>query len=119
MRAILGFSALTIFCLCLAHSVHAQATHDPGKILVYGAGNVSCGTWVTSRKEHNEDGVKQITSWMLGFMSGLSSGLGPNKFKTTDVDGVSVFLDSECAKNPTEHIYNAGIALMHSLEGSD
>ena len=40
MRTIFGYSVLIIFCLCLAHSVHAQATHDPGKILVYGAGNV-------------------------------------------------------------------------------
>jgi hypothetical protein len=88
-------------------------------------GTSSCGEWVQARRTEatKKDGgtvqegwsllVKK--AWLLGFLSGSSSGL--NKDLLKELDGESLFLwtDNYCQANPLKHLGHAGNALVAEL----
>ena len=101
--------------LGLAQASNAQGGAPSGQITVYGQGNASCGVWVNARRVNNVETEHQFAAWVLGYISGVESGLGTVRFKETDFDGVTAFLDKECGQKPLETVYEASMALVQTL----
>jgi hypothetical protein len=66
----------------------------------YGAGESSCGTWLTDRRANNwfDD-----LEWVLGWVSAAGYchvQQGPGALRLTDRDAITAWLDKYCREHP-------------------
>jgi len=95
---------LLLLACCLAQPVFGQALF----------GNFDCGQWVSAKTETRK-------AWLLGYMSGLSSGTNPDGKqmdwlnKVNSAEQIYLFADNYCRANPLRKIEFAAIALYLEL----
>jgi len=79
-------------------------------------GAKDCGQWVANSKSD-----PSMKWWLLGFMSGLSSGIEDVKNdplqKITSTAQIFLWMDNYCAKNPLKNVSNGGNILFYELSG--
>jgi len=103
---------LLLLACCLAQPVFGQTTF----------GTRDCGQWMkrtdsVATKSHNE-------SWLVGFMSGLSTmywiGVEKNNKhdpleKVNSAEQLFLWMDNYCNKNPLNRVSQGGLALFMEL----
>lgn len=78
------------------------------------AAHFSCGDWVQERKI---DSARQILfrRWILGYLSGLASGLGKDILKGTGNESIYLWIDNFCQANPLKDSDDAANELFREL----
>ena len=104
LRAVL-ILAISSTALQSQAEVTAQA-----EVTVRGAS--SCGKWVEDRQNKTD---LYGRAWLLGFLSGLSSGAGADVLKGTDNKSLYLWLENYCRKNPLSDISDGGHDLFSEL----
>jgi hypothetical protein len=84
-----------------------------GTSIVYGAGNESCGTWLSSST--NQDIRNWQTSWVLGWLSASGHYQVLGRMKDTDAAAVTAWLDNYCKEHPLDELQEASAALIREL----
>ena len=78
-------------------------------------GNPDCGKWVANSKS-----IPSMRSWLLGYLSGLNSGVGNPKndalSKINSAEQIFLWMDNYCAKNPLQSVSTGGNQLFYELE---
>ncbi len=120
MKKLLIIPCLLLTGLTFPPAFATTPSHDDGGYFVYGAGNLSCGTWL-SAKSSSERGAgsarysyPQLTAWVAGYVSGAeltSSGY----LAGTDADGMYEFISQYCLSNPLKDISDATMMLVIEL----
>ena len=88
-----------VFASLLGSEAHSQS------VTTLGAGNSSCGSWLSARASNN---YFSMGNWALGFLSGVgiySTDLNP--LEGVDSDAVSYWLDNYCQARPTDRFVDA------------
>jgi hypothetical protein len=85
----------------------------------------SCGEWVKARRIETtsknggsvQDGWSMLVkkAWLLGFLSGSSSGLNKDLLKEPDGESLFLWTDNYCRTNPLKNLGQAGNALIGEL----
>ena len=75
-------------------------------------GVASCGTWIQEQKA-DDSHISQL--WLLGFMSGLATGLERNLLDKTDNPSIFLWMDNYCKANPLKDVYDGGVDLSVEL----
>jgi len=78
-------------------------------------GNPDCGRWIANSKS-----TISMRTWLLGFMSGLNSGLSNTKndalAKINSAEQIFLWMDNYCAKNPLRSVNDGGNELFFELK---
>jgi hypothetical protein len=87
----------------------ALAIGIPAKADAYnliGAGNSSCGTWTAERAHPDQPLPLLLTSWVVGFLSGIGwvGQDGDNPLHGVDAEGVWAWVDNYCKAHPIDTI---------------
>ena len=87
-----------------------------GTITLWGAGNTSCGTWITNRR--TDPGTARFEfSWLQGYITGLNAGLPSTDSNygqvgaSIDVDAAKVWVDNYCQAHPLNNLADAATEL--------
>ena len=83
--------------------------HKKGKpISLHGQGGDSCGTFIKEKQPYNlQTSVHyQHMAWVLGFLHGIDS-FNPYDTRPYDYNGLDLWLEGYCRKNPFELLANA------------
>lgn len=100
------FKSFFLIALISFFLIEAPKASD-GKYITYGAGNSSCGTWLSERPSGNYFNESQ---WMLGFISATGY-YEVMDLKETDAKALTAWMDNYCRANPLDG-FNEGV---HSL----
>jgi hypothetical protein len=77
-------------------------------------GSSDCGQWMANSKSN-----PAMRTWLLGYMSGLSSGLSNPKndplSKVNSAQQIYLWMDNYCAKNPLKDVDQGGNELFFEL----
>jgi len=110
--------AMAAVLLCAAISGSAQIA-IPGKPLVYGEGNSSCGKWLVDRKPSAESRDPYVWfkmyDWVLGWLSAAGYYGAPRSLRQIDYDGGVAWLDKYCREHPHKIIQEAAASLVDEL----
>jgi hypothetical protein len=79
---------------------------------IRGAGAQSCGAWTQERKTGS---VNMELSWIQGFISAYTHYNQTDIFEGTDIPAITAWMDTYCAANPLETIYNGAVQLVETL----
>lgn len=103
-----------LLVVCAAISGPAQAADPAPRVMIYGVGASSCGTWLADRQaqRHQFD-----LSWILGFLSasGSFAALAGGHLSETDANAVAAWVDKYCRDNPLKNIADASGNLFVEL----
>nr|AWD72263.1 hypothetical protein pH8NP1_p002 [Polaromonas sp. H8N] len=103
IRRILAVLALTAL---ISHEALAE-------VQILGA--PSCGRWVAEKKSGSALALA-YGSWVTGFLSGTAYGTGKDIFKSRpDIEGVMLWVQNFCEKNPLAGVEEAAQALIPEL----
>lgn len=102
MKKILGMLALGLML--------SGAVNKASAVEVRGV--ASCGTWIQEQKA-DDSHISQL--WLLGFMSGLATGLEKDLLNKTDSPSIFLWMDNYCKANPLKDVYDGGVALSFEL----
>jgi hypothetical protein len=84
-------------------------------------GNISCESWIKERNEANKGGKGEIgvtlnRVYLLGFLSGLSSGTGIEFFnkdgERLEDESIFLWMDNFCKAIPSTDIYDGAYTLF-------
>lgn len=93
-----------LLAISLVLSTHYFASYaTAATYAVYGAGTLSCGTWIEERKKENWYDTGQ---WIVGYISAAGY-YGNPSLRKTDSDAIAVFMDNYCQAHPLEDIVQA------------
>ena len=77
-------------------------------------GTPDCGQWVANSKSNFS-----TKTWLLGFMSGINTGLSKPKddplSKVNSAEQIYLWMDNFCQKNPLQTVQDGGLALFIEL----
>lgn len=91
----------------------AQAPLGDRAVLVMGAGNLSCGTWL----EEKSDTTSLRTQWLLGYLTGYNGFNANRQVQVPDAASAMAFVHQYCANNPLHNVLLAANALVDELGG--
>ena len=95
-----AIALVTVFAL---GGVGGYVLHGQGAISVLGSGTVSCGTWLSDRKEDRDLAIIN-TAWVHGYLTGAQDfdeeGEPLSKTQVRDLPGREAWLDNYCRANP-------------------
>jgi len=106
--------------LVMLAGIGLPATVQGRDVMVWGAGQVSCGAWLETRKvpeppgDHRLEGRRQ---WLLGYLTAYEEYArgGGDILNGSDADGAFAWVDNWCSQHPLEPIFRAGFALVSEL----
>ena len=75
-------------------------------------GFASCGKWVDEKRPDFKHGQ---VMWLLGYLSGVSTGIGKGLIKDIDNESITLWVDNYCRANPLKDTGDAGTALVVEL----
>ena len=75
----------------------AQAEQREPRTL-FGPLGFSCDKWINAPEDTGERA--QLRMWMLGYLSGLNTESSTDFLQDRDVDGLLVWIDNYCRRNP-------------------
>ena len=119
-----------ILFIGLLYLLTTEAKADEKKIMIYGTGTKSCGsylpeyqTYLRYKQTNNilitDDSVfLTYLSWIQGFLTAvneLNNMHIDDIQKGTDYDGIMSWIDNYCQKHPLENIQTATTLLMYEL----
>lgn len=88
------------------------------ELAVLGQGNISCGSWLESRKSGDAQ-VSARIAWILGYITAFSQyGSKP----PGDVSGgkgteeMAAWIDDYCRQHPADNVYKATAALVNEFK---
>lgn len=87
-----------------------QAQAQDRSVTVRGA--PSCGKWIEVRKNQP---YSPESAWLIGYLSGTSSGLGVDALKGTDNDSLFLWMDNYCKTDPLSHLGRGANSLFIEL----
>jgi hypothetical protein len=108
-------AALTL----LLSSTLIVSVFDAGAVTVRGAR--PCGTWIAEkpvgdRSAANKSWTRIVAeSWVVGFLSGYAVASNQEFLKGVDSEGLFIWIDNYCQKNPLNHIGDASEELAQEL----
>ena len=81
-------------------------------------GTRSCSDWMKSRSTDKSLKLTRLNNetWLLGYLSGLSSGSGKDALANTNNSSIFTWMDNYCQKNPMNNISDGGVYLFLELE---
>lgn len=90
------------------------AADDNGRFVVLGLGSESCGTYITERRQGNDNPYR---GWVTGYLSAYNESLKNtyNLLGKSDMEGVMLWLENYCSKNPLNSFSQASGALLGAL----
>jgi hypothetical protein len=77
-------------------------------------GGPSCGEWVQDRRANGTPDTAN-GFWLLGYMSGLASGMGKDILQRTDAASIYLWMDNYCKANPLNKVGQGGNTLSDEL----
>jgi hypothetical protein len=101
--------------LLAVSSITAMASDQLGRYVVHGMGTESCGSFVQARRQ--PDNWSGYGTWLTGYLTSVNvytedtydiSG-------TTDLEGIKLWVENYCQKNPLENISTAAEAAVDAL----
>jgi hypothetical protein len=110
--------------LAIAPGAATPAENEPA---VIGAGNATCTTWATIRREQDPINEAAVIEWLHGYLSATNewasavTGEPENIIASTPANAAAVdaylwmFIDNYCAENPQETLHAAAAALTQAL----
>lgn len=104
---------LLVGLLAIGVALPAAVTRASQTYTVYGTGNLSCGKWLSQKAESRTIALGNL-GWVLGFVSGVAS--TGRKMTTTDLQGIDLWMDQYCLKNPLDLVAKASAQLIVSLD---
>jgi len=78
------------------------------------AGEISCDTWLKGTIAEESLSYHQLTSWVLGFVSGV--GAAGINLTETDYNSLRAFVTQHCQRYPTDRVADAAEQLVATLE---
>ena len=80
-------------------------------------GDRSCSEWMESKLTKKSPNFTKISNetWLLGYLSGLSSGSGKDALTNTRNSFIFTWIDNYCTKNPMKNISEGGVYLFLEL----
>jgi hypothetical protein len=88
------------------------------ELAVLGHGNISCGSWLDSRKSGDAQ-VSARVAWILGYITAFNQyGSKPQG----DVSGgkgteeMAAWIDVYCGQHPADNVYKASAALVNEFK---
>ena len=109
MKALLFF----VGCLLLTSGSIAAAASPAGRVEPRQA--PSCGEWIAHREKSDTLALSNA-SWLLGYLSGLSTSSGKDYLSGTDNASIYKWMDQYCRTNPLRDVSSGGDALAAELE---
>jgi hypothetical protein len=103
--------------LIFGTTVPSFAADPKGSFHILGAGNSSCGLWTSSRKA-NDAQEYILTGWVQGYITAInfSSAFDTGDItKSTDMSGVTAYIDNYCSANPLNTVSQAALSLVLKL----
>ena len=103
---------LLAFGLCITATM-ARADEHPGQVMVFGSGTASCGSWMLSRNNYEND------AWIFGFLTAYNMYLvkrGTTISAGTDASGPIGWVDNYCRAHPLDSIFDAAVRLVEELQ---
>ncbi len=82
-------------------------------------GQMSCGNWVKYKTDTSSPWPREANNmWLLGFISGLSSGIGAKRdfLSKTDADSITLYMDNYCQTNPLKSVVEGAYELTVTLQ---
>mgnify|MGYP003400498538 FL=1 len=81
-------------------------------------GTRTCSDWIKSRSTEKSPNLTKLNNetWLLGYLSGLSSGSGKDALKNTKNSYIFTWMDTKKKKNITDNISDGGVYLFLELE---
>lgn len=80
-------------------------------------GTRSCSDWIKSKSTEKSLNFTKLNNeaWLLGYLSGLSSGSGKDALANTNNSSIFTWIDNYCKKNPMNSISDGGVYLFLEL----
>ena len=80
-------------------------------------GTRSCSDWIKSKSTEKSLNFTKLNNeaWLLGYLSGLSSGSGKDALANTKNSYIFTWTDNYCKKNPMNNISDGGVYLFLEL----
>ena len=89
----------------------AQAQEE--RAIIGPLGSFSCGKWINTPKHTSE--YFQLRYWVFGYLSGINMESGADFLRGRDADGLTVWIDNYCRRNPLHAITQATNELIKEL----
>ena len=86
------------------------------QVAVYGAGTLSCGTWLQA-KQKNASTYNAYRQWVAGYVVGVNYHQPPTRQAKPDWDATGAYIDRYCDKNPFSSLVAAAAALVQESGG--
>jgi hypothetical protein len=103
-----------IFIIALPLLIAMQAQAED-KVIMIGAGHVSCGYWTEVRNQTSRH--HQLRQWVFGFISGANWYTEGGQATPHDQAAVVVFIDQYCKNNPLHTLAWAAAAVIQETGG--
>jgi len=103
---------LRFVLLALAVAISTAQVQEPRAII--GPMDFSCGKWVNTPKDTSEH--FQVRYWILGYLSGNNMQSSVDFMRGRDADGLTVWIDNYCRRNPLHAITRAMVELVKELK---
>jgi len=97
--------------LLVAAMSSAQAQEERA---IIGPLDFSCGKWVNTPKRTGDH--ERLRQWVLGYLSGVNMESSADFLRGRDADGLTVWIDNYCRRNPLHAITQATHALITELQ---
>lgn len=85
-----------------------------------GEGTISCGRWISDRKNHSFPGFEATdVAWLLGFISAFNLYLlkaDDDVARGTDTAALTAWVDSYCAAHPLDSLESAAASPVMELQ---
>jgi hypothetical protein len=105
-------------CMLLLIMLSAQPAMAEGAGAVFGAGLLSCKSWMDLRKAR-DSAVTAVLAWVSGYVSGtLAHHTEPVVWKTNGI-ALQASIDRICARTPSQTVQGAAEAFLSEHRGAD
>jgi hypothetical protein len=105
---------ILLLALCTAN---VQAGDKNGRYGIIGAGVNSCGKFIESRRNNNKLDYLTHLCWMGGFITSVNVNNADtyNLIGHTDMDGVMLWMENYCQRNPLDTFTNAAQSFVYYM----
>jgi hypothetical protein len=97
-------------------SIVLMANQASAKKYYLGAGGVSCGAWLETRKNGDDVETFQLQAWVQGFVSGVNATSQNDFLAAPDAEAIFAWLDNYCRQHPLEKVIEASHLLILELK---
>ena len=109
--------ALITAAVLLSWGQPATAADENGKYMVVGDGRISCEIW-SARRSDDSVGSASLEQWLYGYVTSFNRWVPSivNIARGSNHEGLSVWVDNYCLKNPRQDLADAAEFLLVDLQ---